>query len=423
MKLNKLTALQVSRALPYRAGEPRKKEGAPPYQGGEPKRYGDGGGLHLVVEGPSESLNRKWVFRFTWHGKPAECGMGGYGTTLAEARKKAAVAREQVRAGVNPVEAKGAAKQHKATPSFGHCALALIKSKQSAWRSAKHCDQWRVTLETCCAPLWGLPADLVGTAAVLGVLQPIWAKTPETASRLRGRIEAVIDYAKAHGWRSGENPAAWRGHLALILPKRGKLSRGHHAAMAYAGVPAFMAELREKETMPSLALRFLILTAARSGEALGARWAEIDLKGKVWTIPAARMKAAVEHRVPLSSAAMEVVASLAAIRTGDLVFAGQRRGGQLSASALRLIVPGGVTVHGFRSAFRDWCGNETNFPREIAEGALAHRAGDATEQAYRRGDALEKRRALMGAWASFCEPKAGVNILHLRRRFKRTHVG
>jgi integrase len=250
----------------------------------------------------------------------------------------------------------------------------------------------------------------------ISVLQPVWAKTPETASRLRGRIEAVLDYAKAHGWRSGENPAAWRGHLALILPKRGKLSRGHHAAMPYAEVPAFVGKLRAKETMPSLALQFLILTAARSGEVLGARWDEIDLEAKVWTVPAARMKAGVAHRVPLSEAARQVVASLAAIRTGDLVFAGQRRGGQLSNGGVALLVPIGATIHGFRSAFRDWCGNETSYPREIAEGALAHAAGDATEQAYRRGDALEKRRALMEAWAQFCDPKSVGNVVTLRRQ-------
>ncbi|PNE11949.1 MAG: integrase [Beijerinckiaceae bacterium] len=393
MKLNKLTALQVARA--------------------GPGRYGDGGGLALFVSlGADGSLNRKFVFRFTWRGKPNEMGMGGYGTTLAEARTKAAVAREQVRAGINPVEAKAAAKQHKATPTFGHCADALIKSKQSAWRSEKHRSQWRQTLETLAAPLWDTPVDEVDTTAVLAVLQPVWQATPETASRLRGRIEAVLDYAKAMKWRSGENPAAWRGHLALILPKRGKLSRGHHKAMPYPQVPAFMTELRDIESMPSLALQFLILTAARAGEVLGARWNEIDLDAKVWTIPAARMKAGVEHRVPLSESAMAILEKMAEIRTGDFVFAGQRRGASLSDGAFRSLIPIGATAHGFRSAFRDWCGNETSFPREIAEGALAHATGDATEQAYRRGDALEKRCGLMEAWASFCV--AGGKIVQLR---------
>jgi integrase len=374
---------------------------------------GDGGGLYFKVD---KLGHRKWVFRYTLNGKVNEMGLGGSLVSLATARKLAVVARENVALGLNPATARrekhlaGVSKPPK--PSFWHCALALIKSKQSAWRSEKHRSQWRATLETQAAPLRGLPVDEVDTEAVLGVLQPVWQATPETASRLRGRIEAVLDYAKAHGWRSGENPAAWRGHLALILPKRGKLSRGHHAAMAYAGVPAFMAGLREKETMPSLALQFLILTAARLGEALGARWTEFDLDTKVWTIPGDRMKAGVAHRVPLSSAAMAILDRMAGIRTGDFVFAGQRRGSSLSNGALRLVVPDGVTVHGFRSSFRDWCGNETSFPREIAEGALAHRAGDATEQAYRRGDALEKRRALMDAWANFCE--AGGKIVQLR---------
>lgn len=376
------------------------------------RTLGDGGGLYLRLD---KAGGRKWVFRYTLSGKVGEMGLGGSLVSLAAARKKAADARELVAAGINPVTAKRERRIVAVPkPTFGKCALALIKAKQGEWTNEKHRRQWRVTLETYAAPLWGLPVDQVDTEAVLGVLQPLWQRAPETASRLRGRIEAVLNYAKAHGWRSGENPAAWRGHLALILPKRGKLTRGHHPAMAYDDVPAFMGSLREKETMPSLALQFLILTAGRSGEVLGARGDEIDKAAKVWTVPATRMKAGVEHRVPLSSAAMAIVERLAAIKTDDLVFPGQRRGGQLSNSALRLIVPDGATVHGFRSAFRDWCGNETSFAREIAEGALAHRTGDSTEQAYRRSDALEKRRAVMEAWAMFCGSKAGENIVQLR---------
>jgi integrase len=396
------------------------------------KTLGDGGGLYFRI---NKAGGRKWVFRGTLHGKVFEMGLGGSLVSLAVARRRAADARELVAAGINPVAAK---RENRIAavpkPTFGDCALALIKAKHGEWRSEKHREQWRVTLETHAAALWATPVDQVDTAAVLGVLtqevkvkekvdgkikeviKPFWQATRETASRLRGRIEAVLDYAKAHGWRSGENPAAWRGHLALILPKRGKFSRGHHAAMPYDDVPAFMAGLRDKETMPSLALEFLILTAARSGEVLGARWAEIDRDAKVWTVPAARMKAGVEHRVPLSAAAMEILERLAGIRTGELLFTGQRRGGQLSNSGVALIVPDGATIHGFRSAFRDWCGNETNFPRELAEAALAHRTGDSTEQAYRRGDALEKRRALMESWAAFCGPvAAGVNVVPLRQ--------
>jgi integrase len=245
---------------------------------------------------------------------------------------------------------------------------------------------------------------------VLGALQPLWQRIPETASRLRGRIEAVLDYAKANGLRSGENPAAWRGHLALILPKRQKLSRGHHAAMPYGDLPELIAKLRDTESIHALALEFLILTAGRSGEVLGATWDEIDFDAKVWVIPASRMKAGREHRIPLSGRAVEIVERMAEIRTGVLVFAGKRRRRPLSGAAMGALVTG-ATIHGFRSSFRDWCGEETSFPREIAEQALAHATGDATERAYRRGDALERRRGLMQAWAQFCEPGAESNVV------------
>jgi integrase len=215
----------------------------------------------------------------------------------------------------------------------------------------------------------------------------------------------VLDYAKAHGWRSGENPAAWRGHLALILPKRQKFTRGHHPAMPYDAVPPFVAGLREKGSMAALALEFLVLTAARSGEVLGAKWDEFDLAAKVWTVPSGRMKAGIEHRVPLSPPAMAIIERMASIRTGDLVFAS-------SATALRMLVPANATPHGFRSSFRDWAGNKTSFARELAEGALAHATGDSTERAYRRGDAPEKRRASMSAWTAYCG--TGSNIVKLR---------
>lgn len=374
---------------------------------------GDGGGLYLKVD---KLGHRKWVFRYTLNGKVNEMGLGGGLVSLAVARKLAVDARENVALGINPAVAKR--EKHLATvpkppkPAFGKCADALIKSKQSEWRNEKHRSQWRDTLETYCAPIWATPVDEIDTNAVLGALQPVWQRMPETASRLRGRIEAVLDYAKAHGWRAGENPAAWRGHLALILPKRGRLTRGHHAAMPYQDIPQYLNELRQRETIPSLALQFLIYTAARSGEVLGARWSEIDLEAKVWTVPAARMKACLEHRVPLSSAAMAIVERMAEIRTSEYVFPGQRRGGSLSDGAFRMIVPLRSTVHGFRSSFRDWCGEETSFPREIAEQALTHATGDATEQAYRRSDALEKRRELMEAWARFCA--AGENVRQLR---------
>ena len=252
------------------------------------------------------------------------------------------------------------------------------------------------------------------------MLRPLWAEKPETASRLRGRIEAVLDAAKAQGHRSGENPAAWRGHLSHLLPKRQKLSRGHHAAMAYADVPAFVVNLRAHQSgsVAAIALEFCILTATRSGEVYGARWSEIDMAAKVWTVPPARMKAAREHRIPLPDRALAILERLAEARIGELVFQSPR-GGMLShvamAKVMRRLGVESATVHGFRSAFRDWAGNETHFPREIAEAALAHVVGDKAEQAYRRGDALEKRRVLMEAWATWCEPSQSDNILKFER--------
>jgi integrase len=397
MKLNKLTANQVARA--------------------GPGRHGDGGGLALIVsKSPDGSLNRKYIFRFTWQGKPTECGMGGYGTTLAEARAKATEARRMVRTGINPVEAKRAAKRHVATPTFGKCALDLIRSKESSWRSDVHRRQWRESVETHAAPIWDLPVDAIDTAAVLGVLQPKWQATPETASRVRGRIEAVLDAARAKGFIAPNeaNPARWKGHLDHLLPKRTQLSRSHYAAMDYRELPAFIAAISHDSTMRAMALEFLILTAARWGEARGARWGEIDMTAKVWTIPPARMKGAREHRIPLSGRAVGILEKLVETRWSDLVFPG--RHGALSRSAVAELVPKGATLHGFRSSFRDWCGEETSFPSELAEAALAHVTGDATERAYRRGDALEKRRALMEAWAQFCGQKSVDNVVHMRRQ-------
>jgi integrase len=385
----------------------------------KPGRYGDGAGLYLVV---SPSGARKWVYRFSFAGKVTEAGLGSADVvSLAEARNKAHEARKMLEAGKNPIEAKRQAAIIEAgRPTFGALADALIAAKESEWRNPKHRAQWRMTLMKYAAPLWPRPVDEIDTAAVLGVLATLWQATPETASRLRGRIEAVLDSAKAQGHRSGENPAAWRGHLSHLLPKRGMLTRGRHAAMAYADVPAFIAELRAREALAALALEFTILTAARSGEVLGARWSEINMVAKVWTIPAERMKATREHRIPLCDRAVAVLEKLAQAKMGEFVFPGQRVGEPLSAFAmwnlLRRMGQDAVTVHGFRSAFRDWTGNETHYQREVAEAALAHVVGDKAEQAYRRGDALEKRRALMDAWANFIEPRAGSNVVPMVKR-------
>jgi integrase len=270
------------------------------------------------------------------------------------------------------------------------------------------------------------PVDEIDTEAVLTVLQPIWKSKAETASRLRGRIEVVLDAARAKGHipRNEANPARWRGHLDKLLPKRAKLTRGHHAAMPYADVPAFVKKLRERDATAALALEFCILTASRSGEVYGARWGEFDLTGKVWTVPAERMKATREHRVPLSAPACAIIETLSTSRIGEFVFIGQQSEKALSSAAMEMLLrrmkAGDVTVHGFRSAFRDWVGNETQFPRELAEAALAHVIGDKAEQAYRRSDALEKRRVLMEAWANHCD--SGSDQVAQGDRDQKTHV-
>jgi integrase len=347
-------------------------------------------------------------------------GLGNASVTLAQARDKAAEARKLVAVDVNPIEARREAGRIKAgMPTFGQCAEALLAAKSSEWRNEKHKAQWHMTLETYAKPLRAMPVDEIDTAAVLSVLQPIWQSRPETASRLRGRIEAVLDAARAKGYipRNEANPARWRGHLDKLLPKRQKLTRGHHAAMPYPDVPEFISRLRGREAVAAIALEFAILTAARSGEVLGARWCEFDLGGNVWSVPATRMKAGREHRVPLSGRVLAILQRLGEAKTGDFVFAGQRPGKPLSGMAMEMILrrmkAGSVTVHGFRSSFRDWCGEATSFERELAEAALAHAAGDATERAYRRGDALEKRRKLMEAWAAFCEPRQESNVVRL----------
>ena len=386
-----------------------------------PGIYSDGGGLYLCV---SSSLTRTWVYRFSWRGARPEMGLGSLesGVGLAEARADRDKYRQILRSGRNPIgvrqeERRALAKK----PTFGDIADELLKTKAHEWRSVKHREQWRWSLTEGTASLRSRRVDEIDTAAVLTVLKPIWIEKPETASRLRGRIEAVLDAAKAQGHRSGENPAAWRGHLSHLLPKRPKLKRGHHAAMAYRDIPALMEKIRADLGIASRALEVCILTATRTGEILGAKWSEISWQEKVWTIPAPRMKAGREHRVPLSGSAMIVLESLSKSRTCDFVFPSPRGKHPLSHVAMAKVLTRlgviGATVHGFRSSFRDWAGNETHFPRELAEAALAHVVGDKAEQAYRRSDALEKRRALMDAWAAYCEPStADDKVTPLRRK-------
>lgn len=385
----------------------------------KPGRHGDGGGLWLRV---SPIGAKTWAYRFTIAGKVSETGLGAFpDVSLSDARDKAADARKLVKAGVNPVEAKRRAAQEAVRaimPTFGKIADDLIRAKASEWRNAKHKAQWVMTLREYCAPIRLKPIDEIETADVLTILTPLWKRAPETASRLRGRIEAVLDAAKASGYRSGENPAAWRGHLAHLLPKRQKLTRGHHRAMDYAEVPAFISRLREIDALSALALEYTILTAARSGEALGARWDEINMTSKIWEIPAHRMKPGVLHRVPLSGRVFKILETLASKKVNDFVFPGRAGNKPLSNMSMEMILRRmemkSVTVHGFRSSFRDWAGNETPFPREVCEQALSHTV-QGVEAAYRRSDALEKRRALMEAWAQYCEPKSTDNVLKFRK--------
>ncbi|WP_036284057.1 site-specific integrase [Methylocystis sp. ATCC 49242] len=385
----------------------------------KPGTHGDGAGLYLVV---SPSGGRKWVYRFTWQGKIRMMGLGSADVvSLAEARGLRDEARRLLASGSNPIEARREQERAEAgKPTFGAMADAFIDNKGAEWRNAKHRAQWTMTLREYCGAIRSRPVDEIDTEAVLSVLQPLWLEKPETASRLRGRIEAVLDAARARGHipRNEANPARWRGHLDKLLPKRQKLTRGHHAAMPYAEVPGFVASLRERDALAAMALEFCILTATRTGEVLGARWSEIDMAGKVWTVPAERTKPGRPHRIPLAGRAMSILEKLAEGKTAEFVFPGQRAGKPLSNMAMEMVLRRmkieGVTVHGFRSAFRDWAGNETRFPREVAEAALSHVIGDKAEQAYRRGDALEKRRALMDAWASYCEPPAS-NVIKMRK--------
>ena len=380
----------------------------------KPGKYGDGGGLQLAV---AASGAKKWVLRFLWRSRPREMGLGSYPEVgLADAREKALAGRRLARSGIDPIAER---RKDSGIPTFGELADEIASHLAEGFRNEKHKAQWRMTLTVYADPLRAKPVDKIDTADVLGVLRPIWQAKPETASRLRGRIERVLNAAKAKGYRTGENPAAWRGHLENLLPKPSRLSRGHHAAMRYQDVPDFVAKLRARQAIAGLALEFAILTAARSGETLGAQWSEIDLDTKVWTIPAERMKAAREHRVPLSEPALAILGKVNEAQVSDYVFPGQRSGKPLSVMALEMVLRrmgvNGATVHGFRSAFRDWAGNETHFPRELAEHALAHVIGDKAEQAYRRSDALARRRELMDAWSLFCDGSAGENVLTFKR--------
>jgi integrase len=382
----------------------------------KPGRYADGANLYLVVD---KAGSKRWVFLFRWEGRLKEMGLGGLSTIgLAEARKRARDAQDTRNEGKNPITERAAkALADRAKPTFGEAADEFIESMKPQWRNKKHHGQWTMTLTIYAASLREKRVDEIDTAAVLEVLKGLWLEKPETASRVRGRIERVLDAAKANGHRSGENPARWRGHLDHLLPKRKMLTRGHHAALPFDKVRTFVGRLHEREAVSALALEFLILCASRSGEVMGATWAEIDSSAQVWTIPGARMKAGREHRVPLTARAVEILDQMkpfaadaqGALASERYLFPGHKDGAHLSAMAFEMLLRRmkvACTVHGFRSSFRDWSGELSPFPREVAEAALAHSVGDQTEQAYRRGDSLEKRRKMMESWAAYVAPSS-----------------
>ncbi|HEU0044212.1 tyrosine-type recombinase/integrase [Sphingomonas sp.] len=388
-------------------------------------RYAVGGadGLHFRITGNSKA----WVLRIKIGTKRSDIGLGPYPeVSLADARELAREHRRKVRTGIDPLaekrEARAALRVAKAkTKTFEECARAYVESQRAGWKNEKHAKQWSATLETYAYPVFGsLPVDTVDRGMVLDVLNPIWATKTETAKRLRGRIEGVLDWAKVSGYRDGENPARWRGHLDKLLAAPSKVRKvEHHAALPYAEIGAFMAELRKRDGVAPRALELAILTAARSGEVRGMTWAEIDLAGKVWTIPGDRMKAGKEHRVPLSDAALAVLKALPRVRGTEHVFAAPR-GGALSDMSLTAVLKrmgrDGLTQHGFRSTFRDWAGETTAYPREVIEHALAHQLADKAEAAYQRGDLLAKRARLMADWAKFSGTvaKSGANVVAIQ---------
>lgn len=380
-----------------------------------PGRHADGGGLHLLVK---ETGARSWVYRFMLKGKARDVGLGAASgleaISLATARDKASALRLKVKSGVDPLaerdqdaaEALAAAQTAMiAGITFRAVADAHIAANEGSWRNAKHRQQWSNTLATYAYPVLGeLPVAEIDTPHILQILEPIWKAKPETASRIRGRIETILDAAKARGYRKGENPARWRGHIAQILPARSRLTRGHHKAMPYETVPAFVSALRTRGAMAALALEFCIITAARTGEVLYAKWSEVDFDKAAWTIPAARMKAGKEHRVPLSPRAIEILETTKPLGK-DWLFPADG-GGALSTMAMTMLIrrmERDATVHGFRSAFRDWAAECTGYAHEVCEMALAHVIANKAEAAYRRGDLFDKRRRLMADWATFCD--------------------
>lgn len=370
----------------------------------EPGRYSDGGGLYLHVRAGG---SRQWVLLYTFAGKRREMGLGSaVSVSLALARERADAARRQIASGVDPLKAD---EPSRIAPTFGEVAARFIEDQSPSWRSPIHRRQWRQTLDDYAGSLMAMQVDAISTEHVLACLRPIWQAKPETATRLRGRIERILDAAKASGHRSGENPALWRGHLSLILPPTRKLARGHHAAMPYEQAPAFFAALRARQAPSARMLEFVILTASRSGEARHARWAEIV--NDVWIIPAERMKAHRPHRVPLVAAAIACLPPRG--NDDDLIWPNSRakaHSDMVFGALLERMGFVGITTHGFRATFKSWAEDCTDHAREIVEASLAHVIGDKAERAYRRSDALERRRALLQDWADFLGSSTGNDL-------------
>ena len=371
----------------------------------------DGDGLYLQV---SNGGAKSWIYRYSLNGRSREMGFGPARVVgLKAAREKAARARRLRYDGVDPIDARRVERARLSqpvsrAPTFRTAANAYIAAHEAGWRNAKHRYQWRATLSTYAEPFVGtVPVDRIATPDILKILEPIWAVKPETATRVRARVEAVLDWAAARGHRKGENPARWKGHLDKLLPASGKLRRvTHYAALPYGQIADFMRKTQARPGTAASALKFLILTACRTGEVLGARWSEIDLAAKLWVVPGGRMKAHKEHRVPLSGEAVRLLEVQRKLALGEFVFPRKGRDKPLSNMAILMLMRrmgrGDLTAHGFRSTFRDWVAEQTEASHQVAEMALAHSIGNAVEAAYRRGDLLEKRTVLMEAWARYC---------------------
>jgi integrase len=398
----------------------------------KPGLYGDGGGLYLQV---SDFKTKAWVFRYMMAGRARKMGLGDFElVALKDARKKRDAAYALVVDGVDPIDTRKARKAEQAAEqakalTFKECAEGYIAAHKSGWKSDKHAGQWQATLETYAYPVIGnLPVQMVETAHVMKIIEPIWQTKTETANRVRGRIEKILDRAKALKLRKGENPAAWRGHLDQLLPKKSQVAPVENfPALPYSELPAFMAKLRAKEGVSARALEFTILTVARTGDTIGATRREINKTEKLWTVPAARVKGKKgarkrDHVVPLTKQAL---AALDAVpREADFVFPGGKEGAGLSNAAMSELLKGMgyspeyATVHGFRSTFKDWCGDLTAYPNEMSEMAMAHTVDDKVEAAYRRSDMREKRRRMMADWAAYCDGRAigGINVVKIGAR-------